>query len=212
MFSDSHGFAAPFAAMLLTSLLVTATVQGVVALLDLRGRNLECAVAKLLGQIDPARFGASVARETARALLLHPAVRGPLGRPAKAISPAELVRLACDAATRRGLLNRRSRTALSCYLLRNTIQADVEAWFSTVMRRASDRFRLQVRMASLASAAAAAWVFPMDPAVFPCASAARFLAQTLLLSLGAPFWFNLLRTLADLKPAAAQAIERDSRL
>ncbi len=81
--------------MLLLSLVVTAIVQAVSALLDLRGQNLVKAVGVLLEQADP-RLKAH-AQTVAAALVTHPSVATgwrAFGRPtAKALQSQEVVRL-----------------------------------------------------------------------------------------------------------------------
>lgn len=81
--------------MLMLSLIVTAAVQVISALTDLRGRNLASGLANLLNQIEPdlrAELGrkSTIAEHIANAVVRHPAIAH-AGTRAKAVSQSELV-------------------------------------------------------------------------------------------------------------------------
>lgn len=86
--------------MLMLSLVVTALVQVISALSDLRGRNLASGLSNLLHQIEPElriklADGSTVADHIADAVVKHPAIAH-AGTRAKAISQDELVRVLRD--------------------------------------------------------------------------------------------------------------------
>jgi len=86
--------------MLMLSLIVTADVQVISALTDLRGRNLASGLANLLNQIEPdlrAKLGrkSTIAEHIANAVVRHPAIAH-AGTRAKALSQGELVRVLED--------------------------------------------------------------------------------------------------------------------
>lgn len=86
--------------MLMLSLIVTALVQVISALADLRGRNLASGLGNLLHQIEPELRkklpdGSTVAEHIAKAVVKHPAIAH-AGTRAKAISRDELVRVLRD--------------------------------------------------------------------------------------------------------------------
>jgi hypothetical protein len=82
--------------MLLLSLLITAFVQSMVGLFNLRGTNLQWGLQLLLGQIDP-KLADNLKEEIAKKILMHPSIATPgvLRRPrrAAAIRVEELFRV-----------------------------------------------------------------------------------------------------------------------
>lgn len=86
--------------MLMLSLVVTAAVQMVSALTDLRGRNLASGLENLLRQIEP-EFreelpdGSTIAEHVAQVVVRHPAVAH-AGTRAKAVSKSELIAVLRD--------------------------------------------------------------------------------------------------------------------
>jgi hypothetical protein len=86
--------------MLMLSLLVTAVVQSISALTDLRGRNLASGLQNLLQQIEPEfrkplADGSTIAKHLAAIVVRHPAIAH-AGTRAKAVSQGELVRVLRD--------------------------------------------------------------------------------------------------------------------
>ena len=91
--------------MLMLSLMITAVVQVISALTDLRGRNLAAGLANLLRQIDPEfrkriTVGArmeemTIAQHIANVVVMHPAIAH-AGTRAKAVSQSELIRVLRD--------------------------------------------------------------------------------------------------------------------
>jgi hypothetical protein len=85
--------------MLMLSLIVTAIVQVISALADLRGRNLALGLKNLLDQIEPELRkplgGSTIAQHIAEVVVKHPAVAH-AGTRAKAISQSELIRVLRD--------------------------------------------------------------------------------------------------------------------
>lgn len=86
--------------MLILSLIVTAIVQMISALTDLRGRNLASGLANLLHQIEPSlrdkfRANSTVAEYIANVVVKHPAIAH-AGTRAKAIGESELVSVLKD--------------------------------------------------------------------------------------------------------------------
>jgi hypothetical protein len=81
--------------MLMLSLIVTAAVQMISALTDLRGRNLAWGLQNLLRQIEPAfrvklPDGSTIAEHIAEVVVKHPAIAH-AGTRAKAVSKSELI-------------------------------------------------------------------------------------------------------------------------
>jgi hypothetical protein len=86
--------------MLMLSLIVTAIVQAISAVTDLRGRNLASGLSNLLNQIEPEfrvkmSDGTTFARYIADVVVKHPAIAH-AGTRAKAVSQSELVRVLRD--------------------------------------------------------------------------------------------------------------------
>src|SRR5580704_617661 len=86
--------------MLMLSLMVTAIVQAISAVTDLRGRNLASGLSNLLNQIEPEfrlkmSDGTTFARYIADVVVKHPAIAH-AGTRAKAVSQNELVRVLRD--------------------------------------------------------------------------------------------------------------------
>ena len=86
--------------MLMLSLIVTAVVQVISALTDLRGRNLASGLGNLFHQVEPAFRqklvgGSTIAEYLAEIVVKHPAVAH-AGTRAKAISHGELMRVLRD--------------------------------------------------------------------------------------------------------------------
>jgi len=85
--------------MLMLSLIVTAIVQVISALADLRGRNLALGLKNLLEQIEPefrqAVGGSTIAERLAAAIVKHPAIAH-AGTRAKAVSQSELIKVLRD--------------------------------------------------------------------------------------------------------------------
>ncbi len=99
----------------------------------------------------------------------------------------------------------------------------VEAWFGTAMDRASQRFTTQMRVWTILFSVAITFLVQIDafkvlespslqliptPYQFlyieSWRSFAGMLVTAILLSLGAPFWFNTLKSLASLRPVVAR--------
>lgn len=171
--------------MLLLSLLVTILVQGVVALLNLRGSNLLWGVSLLVERalgVDEER-----AKALAEQVLRHPAL-SPHGRLAEAIRSDELIRILKELAApeeREKLAEGWARIYAAVpvedverlfpedakkageVLERIGAKAraelgDLKAWFDTVMDRASERFVARARIATMIFAAALSFGLHID--------------------------------------------------
>ena len=154
--------------MLMLSLIVTAVVQVISALTDLRGRNLASGLGNLLHQIEPAfrnklPDGSTIAQHIAGVVVRHPAIAH-AGTRAKAISQDELVRVLRDLSSENPAvtINEIAKTRLKDLLdarvpggagtldganaTVSKLEHQVGQWFDTVMNRLSDIFTRSTRV------------------------------------------------------------------
>lgn len=165
--------------MLLLSLVITAVVQTVTAVLDLRGHNLRLGIAKLLKQIVPElrkfspaakNAGLTLADEVAKAIVTHPSLEVGLTH-LKAIRADELIKilddLASDAPMQPDALSEDIRKTLRTTLSQASagvrkIEQDVNSWFDTIMDRTSDSFVRHTRITTVAVAAVIVFAVQID--------------------------------------------------
>jgi hypothetical protein len=189
---------------------------------------LKWAVERLLRQAAP-RLEQSTAAEIARAAVKHPAVAHNFHRATTALSREELNVLLNDLAVSGShRLSRRARRRLRGWLATPLVRDGLEEWFAVVMRRTTERYAGITHLLTAAIATASAGWLQVDslriynelashqPLRLMATRAAGpehwlgVLMTAVFLSLGAPFWYNLLRRAASLRPLVAQAAEEIS--
>jgi hypothetical protein len=245
--------------MLVASMAVTVLTQIYTSLLNSRGTHLRGGLVDMLSQIDPG-IPASIAREIAGAVLLHPLVHASENRLGTLVHRDEFTHLLMEVAAGRGAkaMSEESRRVLlrvleangvadpaaSLKAIRDTalefegnhpemaahvrremailqaakceLVAKINGCFDQTIDRVSARFTLTARQVSLIAGLLVALALQIDsvaliqrltnPDAVPQqgpASWAGIALSTLLLSLGAPFWFEALKDILRLRSAIA---------
>ena len=140
--------------ILMFSLVITILVQMVGVLLQLRGKSLLRGVELLLREVDPELK--SQAKTLADQVLRHPAIAEDTNRLASALRSNELKLVLQSLAAQ----NPELKTALE--KRKDELFANVDAWFATVMDRASERFKMNTRWATTVFALILAFALQLD--------------------------------------------------
>jgi len=151
--------------MLMLSLMVTAAVQVVTALTDLRGRNLASGLENLMSQIDP-EFreklpdgSSTIAQHIAQVVVKHPAIAH-AGTRAKAVGKGELMTVLRDLSSDKpaAAIQEDAKVKLRASLNESVpgvgqsaaaiskLERGVGQWFDIVMDRLSDIFTRHTRV------------------------------------------------------------------
>lgn len=150
--------------MLIYSLLVTVLVQTIGGLFDLRGRNLERGLARLLEQAAPRL--APQAKQLAEGIVTHGSLATSITKwwpwfrvaRAKALRLDEL-KLVLEEPSLRSQLEKVATTSIAEL---NEFHRKIETWFDAVMARTSERFTFQARIVAAVAAALVAYGLQVD--------------------------------------------------
>jgi hypothetical protein len=176
--------------MSMAGTVVTATTQLLLTLGRMRGRYLARALADLLAQLDSVHLTPRAASQVAEAVLRHPLIARP-GTRATSLHCDEFIRLL-------GMLADDDKRSSA------PPEDGIRLWYGRAMMRATERYRRHAKLATAAISLALVLTAHIDSADLlrlrqPVGCWSGLLLSWMLLSLGAPFWYDRLKDLLHLR-------------